>query len=176
MRPRCSRPVTAPVPSPVVSSTSNPPALVTGGKRARPPLFKHPGRIAIVVLGLIAVVNLGVFVLAKSDTSRESSTGLPIDIVSLQPRPGELIRPQDTVTAQVRTSLTGVLVLDGQEIPEDQTDRVPELGEISFRPGAGKDLRQFPPGTHTLVVKYWLQGKARPAHPAAFAWTFRVGA
>jgi len=107
--------------------------LVTGVGRARPPLFKHPGRVAIVVLALIAAVNLAVFVLARSDTSRETSTGLPVDIVSLQPRPGELIRPQDTVTAQVRTSLTGVLVLDGQEIPEDQTDRVPELGEISFR-------------------------------------------
>lgn len=127
-------------------------------------------------MGLLAVANLGIFVLARSDTSRESTTGLPFDIVSLQPRPGELIRPQDTVSVQLRTNLTGVLVLDGQEIPEDQVDRVPELGEVSFRPGAGKDLRQFPPGLHALEVRYWLQGKARPAHPAAFAWTFRVGA
>jgi hypothetical protein len=139
-------------------------------------VFKHPWRVAIVVLGLVAAANLGIFVLARSDTSRQTTTGLPFDIVSLQPRPGELIRPQDTVTAQLRTSLTGVLVLDGQEIPEDQVDRVPELGEVSFRPGAGKDVRQFPPGTHTLVVEYWPQAKPRPAHPASFAWTFRVGA
>jgi hypothetical protein len=150
--------------------------LVAGAGRARPALFKHPWRIAIVIVALVAVANLGVFVLAKSDTSRESTTGLPIDIVSLQPRPGELIRPQDTVSVQLRTNLTGVLVLDGQEIPEDQVDRVPELGEVSFRPGARKELRQFPPGTHTLEVKYWLQGKLRPTHPVAFAWTFRVGA
>jgi hypothetical protein len=150
--------------------------LVIGAGATRPRLFRHPWRVAIVIVALLAAANLAIFVLAKSDTSRESTTGLPFDIVSLQPRPGELIRPQDTVTAQLRTNLTGVLVLDGQEIPEDQIDRVAELGEVSFRPGAGKDLRQFPPGTHTLVVKYWLQGKPRPVHPVAFAWTFRVGA
>lgn len=149
---------------------------MVGAGRARRPLFKHPWRVATVVVALLAAVNLGIFVLARSDTSRETTTGLPFAIASLQPRPGELIRPQDTITAQLRTGLTGVLVLDGQEIPEDQVDRVPELGEVSFRPGAGKDLRQFPPGTHSVVVEYWVQTKPRPAHPGSFAWTFRVGA
>ena len=107
--------------------------------------------MAIVVVALLAVLNLGVLLLTKADTSREQTTGLPTAIVALQPRPGELIRPQDTIAVQLRTDLTGALVLDGQEIPDSQLARQPGLGEVSFRPGPGKDLSQLPPGTHTVV-------------------------
>jgi hypothetical protein len=139
-------------------------------------LFRHPWRVVVVVVALLVVLNLGVLLLTKADTSREQTTGLPAAIVALQPRPGELIRPQDTIAVELRTDLTGALVLDGQEIPEGQLTRQPGLGEVSFRPGPGKDLSELPPGTHSVVVEYWVQAKPRPIHPATFAWTFRVGA
>src|SRR5581483_470967 len=104
----------------------------------------------------------------------------PNAIDDLSPEPGEIIRPQDTVTADLRNDLTGVLVLTGpgfrEEIPEDQLERVVPLGQVSFRPGAGQDIRQFAPGQWSAVVLYWQQGKSRPAHPASYGWSFRVSA
>jgi hypothetical protein len=157
-------------------SDTRPTALPVGTARARPPIFRHPWRVAIVVVGLLAAANLGILVLNKSDTTRITPAGLPTTISSIDPNPGELIRPQDTITVDLRTDLTGALVLDGQEIPESQLARIPGLGEVSFRPGPGKDLGQFAPGTHSVTIEYWSATKPRPIHPATFSWTFRVGA
>ena len=148
-------------------------------EKPRRPLFKHPWRVAIVVGALIVVANLGIWGLHQSDTSRGGRT-FPVAIDDVTPEPGELLRPQDTVTADLRNDLTGVLVLSGpgfhEEIPEDQLERVVPLGEVSFRPGAGHDIRQFAPGNWSAEVLYWEQGKPRPAHPNAYGWSFRVGA
>ncbi len=157
-------------------SDTKPTALPVGTARARPALFRHPWRVAIVVVGLLAVANLGILALNQSDTTRVTPAGLPVTISSVQPNPGELIRPQDTITVNLRTDLTGTLVLDGQEIPESQLARVPGLGEVSFRPGPGKDLSQFAPGPHSVTVEYWSAAKPRPIRPATYSWTFRVGA
>jgi hypothetical protein len=140
-----------------------------------PPVIKHPWRVAIVVGVLLVVVNLFVFMLDQSDTKREGRS-FPVNIDTVSPRPGELIRPQDTITADLRADLTGVLVLDGQRIPEDQLDRVTTLGEVSFRPGNDKDLDELAPGAHSVAVLYWEQGKPEPVRPSSYSWSFRVGA
>ena len=139
-------------------------------------MFRHPWRVAIVLAALVVVGNLAVIVLDKSDTTVQTARNLPNAIQSLSPEPGSLARLQDTVTADLRDNLTGVLVVDGHEIPEDQTDRVASLAEVSFRPGPGKDLNKFDAGTHTVTVLYWPQNKDRPANPASYTWQFRTGA
>jgi hypothetical protein len=69
-----------------------------------------------------------------------------------------------------------VLVINGVEVPEDQTDRVVELGEVSFRPGTDKDIVRFKPGPVNVSVLYWLRGEERPKVPTSYSWTFKVGA
>jgi len=152
----------------VTSTTPAPPA-------ARALFLRHPWRWAIVGLVVIVVLNLVFIALDESDTSPNGRT-LPSTIDALTPAPGELVRLQDTVGADLRDDLTGVLVLDGQEIPEDQLERVVPLAEVTFRPGPDKDLERFEPGVHNLTVLYWPQGKARPAKPGSYSWSFRAGA
>lgn len=148
------------------------PRALTG----KPPrVIKHPWRVAIVVGVLLVVANLFVFLLSQSDTKREGRS-FPVGIDTVSPRPGELIRPQDTITADLRADLTGDLVLDGQRIPADQLDRVTALGEVSFRPGNDKDLDELAPGAHSVAVLFWEQGKPEPENPKSYSWSFRVGA
>ncbi len=144
----------------------------------RPPLFRHPWRLAIVAVICLAVLNLGIVLMSQSDTAPEGRTPVSANgaVESVSPGPGELARLQDTITADLRDDLTGVLLIDGQEVPEDQLERIVPLARVSFRPGADKDLQKFEPGQHTVVVYYWPQGKNRPANPAAYSWTFRAGA
>jgi hypothetical protein len=138
-------------------------------------VLRHPWRWALVAVVLVAVLNLAVVALDESDTSPGGHT-LPSAVDSVTPAPGELVRLQDTIGADLRDDLTGVLVLDGAEIPEDQLERVIPLAQVTFRPGPDQDLEKLEPGEHTLVVLYWPQGKARPAHPGAYSWSFRAGA
>ena len=64
------------------------------------------------------------------------------------------------------------------EIPEDQLDRVRELGQISFRPGPGREITKFSAGQNDVVVLFWSKTRVggRPAHPGSFSWSFQVKA
>lgn len=150
-------------------------ALPGRAARKATPILEHPWRVAIVVVALLVVANLFVFMLSQSDTKREGRR-FPVGVDTVSPLPGELIRPQDTITADLRSDLTGVLLINGQEVPEDQLDRVTTLGQVSFRPGPDKDVGAFEPGPYTGVVQYWEQGKPRPNNPSSYSWSFRVGA
>jgi hypothetical protein len=143
-----------------------------GRRRSSP---AHPWRWVIVGAVVIIVLNLAIFGLDSSDTSPKGRT-LPSTIDSITPAAGELIRLQDTIGADLRDDLTGVLLLDGVEIPEDQLERVVPLAVVTFRPGTDQDLESFEAGEHTLTVLYWEQGKPRPAKPDSYSWSFRAGA
>ncbi|MEX0663535.1 MAG: hypothetical protein WD598_02045 [Acidimicrobiia bacterium] len=138
--------------------------------RVRERRLRHPWRVVIVVGLLAAAVSLGAIAINSADTTRVGEE--PRDAIdSVNPAPGEIL--QDAITADLRNTFTGVLVIDGIEVPEDQVDRVEPLGQVSFRPGPGKDVARFSPGVHTVVVLFWEQGKERPASPEAYSWTFR---
>jgi hypothetical protein len=140
-------------------------------------IFQHPGRVAIVVVALVVVANLGFVLLHNSDTSPGGGNPLPVTIESISPERGQLTSLIDTITVDLRNDLTGVLVVDGVEIPEDELQRVKELGEISFRPGPDKIITRFRPGNNEVVVKYWSQKLTnRPANPPSYGWSFRASA
>jgi hypothetical protein len=140
-------------------------------------VVKHPWRVAIVLGSLLLMVNLVIILLATTDTSQKGLQELPAEIESISPERGELTTLVDSITVDMRDDMTGVLVVDGVEIPEDQLERVVGLQEVTFRPGPGKEFSRFRAGDNTVVVKYW-RGRLqdRPAHPYSFGWTFRAGA
>src|SRR5258707_1208269 len=90
---------------------------------ARRRLFQHPGRVAIIAITLLVTLNLGIFLLNEADTSPAGDKALPVDIQAVSPKPDELTSLVDTVSVDLADQYTGVLVIDGVEIPEDQLDR-----------------------------------------------------
>jgi hypothetical protein len=145
-------------------------------QRAR--LFRHPGRVAIVVIALVVVVNLAILLGHNTDTTPASSSRgeLPATIESISPQRGELTGLIDDITVDLDDSYTGVIEVDGKEIPEDQLDRIEQLGVISFRPGPGKEIPRLIAGENTVVVLYWLRTDPRPPKPITFSWRFRAAA
>ena len=145
-------------------------------------LFQHPGRVAIVVVGLLVVLNLGIVLLDNSDTSPGGANPLPATVESVSPAPGSIAGPVDTITVDLDDSLTGVLLVKNAgryvEIPEDQLDRVVELGQISYRPGPGKEIARFAAGENDVLVYYWSKTRpgGRPKNPASYSWSFQVKA
>jgi hypothetical protein len=137
---------------------------------------RHPVRLAIVVVGLLAVANLAILLVSTSDTSVGGRRPLPFDVETIAPERGALVGPRVTVSADLRDSLTGVLLIDGVEVPEDQLERLPEIGLMSFRPGEDRDLTKFDAGLHTVVVQYWPRNETRPDRPSSYSWSFQVGA
>lgn len=148
------------------------------------PLVRHPGRALTVVVAVGVVITLLIWAGMSADTetgpTRDVAT-LPSAVQSVSPGPGELARLQDTILVDLRDDLMGVLVIDAPdrapfEVPEDQTERVLALGQLSFRTGPGQELTKFETGTYRLTVLYWPQAKARPEQPTGYTWDFRAGA
>lgn len=122
--------------------------------------------------GLVAVnLFIGGFIIASRSTE---SQALPVEIEQVIPAPGSVISPQDTVQADLDDTYTGVLIIDGKEMPLDQLTIVPALGQVSFRPGPGLDITRFSPGLHIVRVVYWPQAESR-RQSRSFVWRFTSG-
>ena len=132
--------------------------------------FEHPGRFAIVAIGLMIVASLALFVGMESDTSPSTDPdALPSEIRSTHPEAGTLNKPQQSVSVALRDDLTGVLVIDGIEIPEDQLDR-PTQSTMLFQPGPDKEFTRFATGPHVVEVVFWPSIRSRDD-----AQTYRFG-
>jgi len=144
---------------------------------ARKRLFKHPGRVAVVAISLLVVFNLGIFLFNESDTSPQGEKALPVDVQAVSPEPEQITGLIDTVTVDLADQYSGVLIIDGVEIPEDQLDRVVGIQTISFRPGPDKAIGRFRAGENTVTVLYW-DGRLqdRPDKTYSFGWSFQAKA
>ena len=66
-------------------------------------------------------------------------------------------------------------------IPQDQTSGDPNLGEIFFEPGPGKEMRELEKGAHTAVIQWWPREINSPDEASqrgklsSYTWAFKVG-
>lgn len=130
-------------------------------------------RIVVVVIFLIVIANLAV-ILVRSSESSDPIAEQPAVIEQVLPSPNSVARPLETVTAELQNEYTGVLQIDGQEIPLDQLNVIAGQGIVSFRPGEGKDIEEFDAGEHTVTVVYWKEIESRE-NTLSYTWSFRVG-
>lgn len=148
----------------------------TGVARPRARKQVHPWRVVIVVGGLALVVSLFLVLGYNSDTSDQGHQALSSDVLQVRPSPGSIATPQTDVEVHLRSGLTGVLVLNGKRLPEDQLVIDNSTSTIRFQPGEGREITRLPAGRNDLGVLYWGQTEPEPAKPKSFGWSFRVGA
>jgi hypothetical protein len=141
-------------------------------------VFEHPGRVAVMFVAFLLVLSLGAFLLNSADTTPGAGgrPQLPAAIESISPERGELTGLVDSIVVDLQDNLTGNLVVDGRQIPEDQLERTEQLGIIEFRPGPGKEIPHLLTGENTVVVTYWPRIEDEPASPPSFSWRFRAAA
>jgi hypothetical protein len=108
----------------------------------------------------------------EPDTERSTRRPCP-RVEAISPENNEITGLVDDIVDLRRP--TGVLVIDGIEIPEDGSIAA-RLGVVTFRPGPDKELTRLRAGENGVVVKYWERTKDRPANPPSFSWRFRAAA
>jgi len=132
--------------------------------------------VVIVVGGLALVVSLVLVLGSNSDTSDQGKQNPNADIAQVRPAPGSIVNQLDDIEVHLRSGLTGVIVLNGKRIPEDQLVIDNATSTISFRPGEGKEISRLPAGANDAAVLYWSQTQPEPAKPRSFGWSFRASA
>lgn len=129
-----------------------------------------------MVAGVLVVLNLAFFIGRSSDTSEPGTETLPSSIESVSPEPGTQADRRITIEVDLLDGLIGVLVIDGQRLPEDQLDYIAPQGIISFQPGPDQVLSSFEAGEHTVQVLYWKATEDEPPDPDSYGWRFRATA
>lgn len=155
---------------------------------ALPPARRPPRTGRVVLVGaLVAVAAVALVAAGLSHrTDDPSAVDRPREIVALLPEPGSVAFRQDDIGADLLPYLTGTLVIDGREIPEDQID-LQDLGtarRVTFRPGvddAGepKAIEELEPGRHSVQILWWNEVQGRPGadatgHLGSYRWEFTV--
>jgi hypothetical protein len=141
----------------------------------------NPVRVAIVA----GIVLVGVNVLiwgGRSQVNGPATVQRPDEIALLQPNESDQLLPQGEVGVQLtRADFTGQITIDGRVIPQDQITGDPNLGQLQFDPGPGKDIREFSKGGHTAVIEWWPRTIATAEAARAkgqfrsYTWSFNVG-
>lgn len=131
--------------------------------------------LQLVLMALGGLVAINLLVVAVVVGGEEEGRPLPPEVESVTPAPNSTIRPQEDVGADLLDDFTGVLVIDGTEIPFDQLTIEPALGQVTFRPGEGKDILRLAPGRHSATVVYWPQIQNRQEAAKSYTWNFIAG-
>jgi hypothetical protein len=138
----------------------------------------HPWRVVIVIGGLALVVSLFIALGYNSDTSDKGRQELSADVRQVRPAPGSIANPLDDIEVRLRSGLTGVLVLNGTRLPEDQLVIDTATSTITFRPVEGSEVSRLAAGRNDVSVLYWRQTEPEPppGERESFGWSFQVGA
>ena len=130
-----------------------------------------PRRILISLILTLSIVGMG-WALGQTRTTprfvyRDSAIRLIV------PSEGDLDLRQARIGVEMDPAWTGVLLVDGTEIPEDQVERVVGLNQIFYNPGPGKETGALAPGRHCATALVWRISQTRDqGHP--FSWCFNV--
>jgi hypothetical protein len=80
---------------------------------------------------------------------------------------------QQQVGIDLGPTYTGVLVLNGVEIPEEQLQRRPELNQVFFQPGDDLAIEELTPGRNCVTALVWRATETRE-NSRAINWCFEV--
>ncbi|HQV56637.1 MAG TPA: hypothetical protein PKV27_01405 [Ilumatobacteraceae bacterium] len=148
--------------------------------------------VGLIVASLIIAVGLTLVVWGLNSADTSQAKTLPANIESIDPvRSAVGVPAQTRVFVDLAAGYTGVLIVDGVELPVVNIDSIgkPKAGEqvvlppetiyepgnatLTYTPTAGAPIEKFAEGQHTATVIYWKVTESR-AQASTFTWTFQV--
>jgi hypothetical protein len=125
-----------------------------------------------VAAGAIAIIIYGVF-----GTDDAQVAVAPREIEAYSPVDGAIETSQTTISVDLIDGYSGALIVDGLEIPLDQTQSgATDIGVLVYRPTADTITGELQPGVHRVTVEFWPTTQPRESSSRSFRWSFRTSA
>jgi len=129
-------------------------------------------RIVVSFLALVAVAGIVLsFSLFKED--KTTPTVRDTAIVSFEPPVGAHVLRQSLIAYELDPAYTGVLYVDGAEIPPEELEPTALTNQIGYVPNKDKVTGVLKSGKHTATAEFWLRTKTRDSS-RSFSWIFFV--
>jgi hypothetical protein len=141
------------------------------------------------------VIAFGVLVLAYGvsvSLTGDAGVNYPAAIEQVDPVPNSVqVLPQSNVFVDLEVGYTGVLVVNGVELPTFRIGEVvdvapgrqvdvppvtifePGNATLTYSPTAGAAVERFSPGLQEVEVIFWREDEGRQ-RASSFVWTFNV--
>lgn len=132
-----------------------------------------PYRVVVSVLISAAVAMILVGFISSVDPSEES-TARDQRVVQVLPEPNDAALRQSRIFARLADNYSGVLVVDGYEIPDDQIDRSEGANTVAYTPGEGTETGELKPGQRCATVIFWPDASTRAASAQRYTWCWQV--
>jgi hypothetical protein len=131
-----------------------------------------------VVIGLLLLAAAGSWALAGRYGVDGTEDIKLTDAAVEQLVPGDgspNVLRQSEIGIDLATGWTGVLSVNGVEIPEDQYRRNEPLNQVFFTPGEGQEIERLPAGPVIVVATIWrpVAGESRE-DGRQVVWRFNV--
>ena len=118
-----------------------------------------------LLLAALVAVGLGLIVLAGLWASTGESDDVVVtggDVVEqLLPARGNEVLRQARLGIDLAPGWTGVLVVNGVEIPEDQLIRNEPLNQVFYQPGEGQEVDELDAGQNCVTAVVWQLSQSR---------------
>jgi len=128
-------------------------------------------RRAVISVVLAATAVALVWALSQTRSAPVQPVYGDTAVRQLVPLPGDRVLRQQRVGVTLDAAYTGVLQINGVEIPEDQLERVAGLNQIFFTPGQGKEVESLGPDRNCAAVVLWRYDQSRD-QSRRYAWCF----
>jgi len=132
-------------------------------------------RVVITALLLFALGLLAWATTQDADQSLEPAAGrIDSAVEAVVPGDGEAALRQSQIGVDLEAGWTGVLAVDGTEIPEDQLRRNDPLNQFFFTPGDGQVIEELDPGEHHASALIWRTESQTRNDGRTVNWEFQV--
>ncbi|MEY2425868.1 MAG: hypothetical protein QOI61_1440 [Actinomycetota bacterium] len=130
-----------------------------------------PYRVAVSLLLAAAAAALYIGVVSSVDHKTEITNSQ--NVLDVRPAANDTALRQARIFAKLKAGYTGILIVDGVEIPEDQLDRLEGIDTVGFTPGSGTEIGALKPGRRCATVVYWSVEASRSS-AESYEWCWQV--
>jgi hypothetical protein len=128
---------------------------------------------ALVAVALVLLV-VAFSILSSGNKDPVLTAGEANMVENLIPRRNSQVPQQSTVGIDLATGWTGVLQVNGVEIPQDQLQVTPQIGLVEFTPGPGKEVEHYRTGQNCVTAVIWQISDGRGVADRNINWCFQV--
>lgn len=132
-----------------------------------------PKVVKLVVIPLLLIVAVAAVLWVALDDSDGGGTPESVVVEELIPGEDTNVLRQSEVGIDLLAGWDASLVVNGERIPDDELDRIVELGRITYNPGPEQSVESLLVGRNCVSATYW--AVPTPEETFTRSWCFQAG-